>query len=505
MIKAIWRWSRSRPRSAVSAPASQGADAARGILAEAEKAFAALSDEQLAGRIYVSFYLGLAELRLERAEEALRHANRGLEVGRLTGQGVTVTTWLGVTSHAALLKGQVADAARLGHAAIDTERLLANDWRTIWALEADALAAFWAGDSDRALASAREMATRAERTHPFLSAPATVQLAGAEYAADDAASAHARLTALDAEPARRALDRNAAHGWELLIRSQLALGRTDDAKKTVARALSRAHAAGLPQQIATVRCAQAAVLLASGGPDRASKPLEEAVRLADEAGNPLLSARGRALAAIALIARGDEPRGIGELTHAERTLFACGARREADAAARELRRLGQNIPRRTRPTTRRSGLAALSRRENEIAAEVASGKTNREVAAALFLSEKTVGNHLTRIFEKLDVHSRAALATLVGREAVAPADRPRLTAASRRALAASLAPKVEFTQVSLSRGTAHGRSVPLDVRPNTQHSAAFTRRSTARDRRAGRSLGCPSHEPRAGTAATPSR
>ena len=155
----------------------------------------------------------------------------------------------------------------------------------------------------------------------------------------------------------------------------------------------------------------------SGEPDRASKLLEEAVTLADAAGNPLLSARGRALAAIALIARGDQARGIGELTHAERTLFACGARREADAAARELRRLGQKIPRRTRPTARRPGLAALSRRENEIAAEVASGKTNREVAAALFLSEKTVGNHLSRIFEKLDVHSRAALASLVGREA----------------------------------------------------------------------------------------
>jgi DNA-binding NarL/FixJ family response regulator len=41
----------------------------------------------------------------------------------------------------------------------------------------------------------------------------------------------------------------------------------------------------------------------------------------------------------------------------------------------------------------------------------------------LFLSEKTVGNHLTRIFEKLDVHSRAALATLVAREAVGRAGR----------------------------------------------------------------------------------
>jgi DNA-binding NarL/FixJ family response regulator len=392
-------------------------------LAEAEEAFAALSDEQLAGRIYVSFYLALAELRLERADVAVMHANRGLEVGRLSGQGVTVTSWLAITSRATLLKGQVADAKRLAHEAIDTERLLADDWRTIWALEADALAAFWAGDADRALTSAREMATRADRIHPFLSGPAAVQLAGAEYAADGAASAHGRLSALDADPTRRALDRNAAHGWELLIRSQLALGRTDDAKKTAARASQRAEAGGLPQQIATVRCAEATVLLASGAPDRTNKLLEEAVMLADTAGNPLLSARGRALAAIALIARGDQARGIRELIHAERTLFACGARREADAAARELRRLGQNIPHRTRPPKPRSGLAALSRRENEIAAEVASGKTNREVAAALFLSEKTVGNHLTRIFEKLDVHSRAALATLVAREAVGRAGR----------------------------------------------------------------------------------
>jgi DNA-binding CsgD family transcriptional regulator len=51
-----------------------------------------------------------------------------------------------------------------------------------------------------------------------------------------------------------------------------------------------------------------------------------------------------------------------------------------------------------------------------VAALVASGKTNREVATVLFLSERTVGNHLARIFDKLGVHSRAALATLVARE-----------------------------------------------------------------------------------------
>jgi len=390
-------------------------------LGEAEEAFAALPDEQLAGRIYVSFYLGLAALRLERADDALRHTNRGLELGRLTGQGVTVTSWQAITSRAQLLRGQVTEAARLAHDAIDTARLLADDWRTVWALEADALAAFWAGETDRALASAREMATRSERVHPFLSGAATVQLAGAEYAAGDVDSACSRLGALDVEPTRRLLDRHAAHGWELLIRSRLAIGQVETAREIAARASRRADAAGLPQRMATVRCGEAAALLASEEPDRVSKLLAQAAGLADAAGNPVLSARAHALGGIALLAQGEHAGGIAELERAERTLFASGALREAAAAARELRRLGQRTPRRTRQTRQPPGLAALSRRENEIAAEVASGKTNREVATTLFLSEKTVGNHLSRIFEKLDVHSRAALATLVARETSARA------------------------------------------------------------------------------------
>jgi DNA-binding NarL/FixJ family response regulator len=52
-----------------------------------------------------------------------------------------------------------------------------------------------------------------------------------------------------------------------------------------------------------------------------------------------------------------------------------------------------------------------------VAAQVAAGKTNREAGAALFLSEKTIESHLGRIYNKLDVHSRAALAALIGREA----------------------------------------------------------------------------------------
>jgi DNA-binding NarL/FixJ family response regulator len=59
------------------------------------------------------------------------------------------------------------------------------------------------------------------------------------------------------------------------------------------------------------------------------------------------------------------------------------------------------------------GLDSLSDREREIADLVAQGRTNKEIAAALFLSDKTVERHLSRTFEKLGLRSRVELAALV--------------------------------------------------------------------------------------------
>jgi DNA-binding CsgD family transcriptional regulator len=52
-------------------------------------------------------------------------------------------------------------------------------------------------------------------------------------------------------------------------------------------------------------------------------------------------------------------------------------------------------------------LASLSARERDILERMAKGCTNLEIGRQLFISEKTVRNHVTRIFEKLAVHSRA--------------------------------------------------------------------------------------------------
>ncbi|NEB78365.1 response regulator transcription factor, partial [Streptomyces sp. SID14478] len=62
-------------------------------------------------------------------------------------------------------------------------------------------------------------------------------------------------------------------------------------------------------------------------------------------------------------------------------------------------------------------LAKLSSREREISVLVSDGCTNQQIARALRLSHKTVETHLGRIFKKLDVGSRAQVATSIGRAA----------------------------------------------------------------------------------------
>ena len=60
--------------------------------------------------------------------------------------------------------------------------------------------------------------------------------------------------------------------------------------------------------------------------------------------------------------------------------------------------------------------AALSKREREVAELIADGRANKEIAAELFLSERTVETHLTRSFAKLGLSNRAQLAALVAEE-----------------------------------------------------------------------------------------
>ena len=82
-----------------------------------------------------------------------------------------------------------------------------------------------------------------------------------------------------------------------------------------------------------------------------------------------------------------------------------GAERWAERAATELRASGETAVRRPDP----SAAEQLTPQELQVAHAVATGATNREVGAQLFLSPKTIEAHLSRIYRKLGLRSRTEL------------------------------------------------------------------------------------------------
>ncbi|UQX90294.1 response regulator transcription factor [Jatrophihabitans telluris] len=63
-----------------------------------------------------------------------------------------------------------------------------------------------------------------------------------------------------------------------------------------------------------------------------------------------------------------------------------------------------------------TGLAALTDREREVLTVLQSGRTNRQIARQLYISEKTVSVHVSNILAKLGVRSRTEAAAVAGRE-----------------------------------------------------------------------------------------
>ena len=66
-----------------------------------------------------------------------------------------------------------------------------------------------------------------------------------------------------------------------------------------------------------------------------------------------------------------------------------------------------------------TGAATLTEREREILEAIASGLANKEIADKLSISERTVKNHITNIFKKIDVHDRTQAALFAIREGLA--------------------------------------------------------------------------------------
>jgi DNA-binding NarL/FixJ family response regulator len=139
-----------------------------------------------------------------------------------------------------------------------------------------------------------------------------------------------------------------------------------------------------------------ALALAEDRPEDALEALRAALHGWRELGWPYETARTQVLMGRALRGVGDEESAAAKLGAAARAFAALGA----TPATQEVDRLlaPGPLPR------------GLTTREAEVLRLVATGRSNPEIAAALFLSEKTVARHLSNIFTKLDVASRTAAA-----------------------------------------------------------------------------------------------
>jgi DNA-binding CsgD family transcriptional regulator len=309
------------------------------------------------------FYLELVEERAGRLDRAQEHAERLYELALQDGgpELATSAPISGALARLAALRGDEALAREL------TFQSLAHaDSRPPSALG------------------------RSERAH----------LAIVDAWAGDAAAAVARFEEVDAERRAAGFSRSTGHQFAgEWVEALLALGRVDDAEATLADWEDEIERDGHSWVAPTAVRARGLVAAARGDVPAAVELLEQAVAGHEAIGDPF--GRARALLALGVTRRrARQKRAAREALEAAVAGFEeMGAAGWAARARSEVGRIGGR--------TRQDDLTPAERR---VAALVAEGRTNREVAAALFLGERTVETHLSHVYAKLGIRSRTELA-----------------------------------------------------------------------------------------------
>ena len=306
------------------------------------------------------FFLAEAELFQGRPGEALAHATESLRIAEDTGQPHWTGQLHSFLAHLAALRGDEPSARRSADAA-DAAGLAGRPWSQ-WSL----------GLLDLGLGRAEECLARLE---PLVHGPQRHHVAGLR-AVPDLVEAAVRLR----EPERAAGPFDYFRRWSartgqpwteaLVLRCEALLGEDADAEERFTAAMRRHEEQDRPW-------------------DRARTALLHGEWLR----------RGR---------RKAEAR--GPLLAAESAFDRLGAAPWAERARSELGATGAAAP---QGRARSGPLASLTPQESQIVRLAAQGLSNRDIAAQLFLSSRTVGYHLYKAYPKLGVASRGELAELL--------------------------------------------------------------------------------------------
>jgi DNA-binding CsgD family transcriptional regulator len=324
---------------------------------------------------YMLAHLSLVECELGELDSARAHALEGQEASRQSGQRAVLNFNVALE---ALIEAQRGGEERARAAALEALRLVPETGR-----QAELVATHALGHLALALGDPEAVVARIE---PFL---AFVR----------------RETLVEPSAIRFVIDH---------VEALVELGRRDEALELLdwyhsnALRLERASAVA-----ASLRC-RGMLAAQAGDLDGALRAFEEALDWHSKVELPL--DRGRTLLALgATQRRAKRRREARETLDEALAIFErIGAALWAERARAELRRI----------SGRAATPGALTPAEERVAVLVAEGKTNREVAAALFLSDRTVEGHLSRIFGKLGIRHRAELGLALASRQTQGVDEP---------------------------------------------------------------------------------
>jgi len=316
--------------------------------------------------------------------------------------------------------GALLHLGELAYRAGDTDKLTlyaAELRRLSWELDlvqvgtaryVDALAAVLRGEADAARALAREgIETAANAQDEIFRAQASWVLGFAELLADDADAAHSVLAPLpDTLDRIGILELALAPALALDAEALVLLGRINEAEELTKRLEHRARSLGRQAGRAAAARSRMLILAARGDIHTGIDHGTRAIELHERVGEPFERARTLLLLGTVQRRAGRKRAARETLEQARDAFHALGSDGWADKASAEIRRIGG----------RAAASRGLSEMERRIALLAADGRTNREIAAAAFISVKTVEATLTKAYRKLGVRSRTELARVVDGE-----------------------------------------------------------------------------------------
>jgi DNA-binding CsgD family transcriptional regulator/KaiC/GvpD/RAD55 family RecA-like ATPase len=337
------------------------------------------------------------------------HVDEGLDTLRGMCERVAVASRstlpavLGWMAEGQLIAGRFAAAAALTQEAIERAEEIGHEGGYPWEVGFHAVALAMLGRLDEAEIAATRIAHAAEADPsigldegPALLASGLIAMARDEF--DLAVVALRRLDAMKRSAGIRE-PRLCAHASDL-IEALIGSGQLAEAGEVLDQfEQEAATSSGRWSQAAAARC-RALLLAATGRLDDALIAGEESYARLD--GFPMPFERARTLFVLGQIRRRRKEKRLAReaLTAALATFTELGTPVWADRARAELARIPQ-----------RQGEVGLTPTEERIARLAGSGLTNRDIADRMFLSPKTVEASLTRIYRKVGVRSRAALAS----------------------------------------------------------------------------------------------